>query len=71
VAWGLPLWQEAYGQVDASVFYNFTSKFRIGIEGQNLGDSISKQSMEQHAGTFGHAWFKSGPRYSLLASYDF
>jgi iron complex outermembrane receptor protein len=71
IAWGLPLWQEAYGQVDASVFYNFTSKFRIGIEGQNLGDSISKQSMEQHAGTFGHAWFKSGPRYSLLASYDF
>jgi len=71
VAWGLPLWQEAYGQVDASFFWNFTDKFRLGIEGQNLGDRVSKQSMQQHAGTFGHGWFKSGPRYSVVASYDF
>ena len=71
VAWGLPLWQEAYGQVDASFFWNFTDKFRIGVEGQNLTDEVSKQSMQQHAGTFGHGWFKSGPRYSVVASYDF
>src|SRR5438094_1961558 len=47
-AYGLPLWQEAYGQVDASLFYQVTPKFRVGIEGQNLGDSQVKQTMQQH-----------------------
>ncbi|QJE02084.1 TonB-dependent receptor [Massilia forsythiae] len=71
VAWGLPLWQEAYGQVDASIFWNVNDKFRIGLEAQNLNDAISKQTMQQHAGTFGHAWFATGPRYTVQASYNF
>ncbi|WBS00448.1 TonB-dependent receptor [Pseudoduganella sp. SL102] len=71
VAWGLPLWQEHYGQVDASVFYNVTEKFRIGLEAQNLNDATSKQTMQQHAGTFGHAWFVTGPRYTIQANYSF
>ncbi|HEX8605996.1 MAG TPA: TonB-dependent receptor, partial [Pseudoduganella sp.] len=71
VAWGLPLWQENYGQVDASVFYNVTEKFRIGLEAQNLNDATSKQTMQQHAGTFGHAWFVTGPRYTVQANYSF
>ncbi|WP_338762619.1 TonB-dependent receptor [Massilia sp. METH4] len=71
VAWGLPLWQEDYGQVDASIFWNVTDKLRIGLEGQNLNDARSKQTMQQHAGTFGHAWFVTGPRYAVQASYNF
>ncbi|QGZ38079.1 TonB-dependent receptor [Pseudoduganella flava] len=71
IAWGLPLWQEAYGQLDASIFYNVTEKLRIGLEGTNLTDSKSKQTMQQHAGTFGHAWFVTGPRYTLQANYSF
>jgi iron complex outermembrane receptor protein len=71
VAWGLPLWQEAYGQLDASIFYNVTPKLRIGLEAQNLTDSTSKQSMEQHIGQLGHAWFVSGPRYTVQAQYSF
>jgi TonB-dependent receptor len=70
-AYGLPLWQEAYGQLDGSIFYQVTPKFRIGLEAQNLTNSMVKQTMEQHVGMLGHAWFVTGPRYSVKASYDF
>jgi TonB-dependent receptor len=70
-AYGLPLWQEAYGQLDGSIFYQVTPKFRIGLEAQNLTNSMVKQTMQQHVGMLGHAWFVTGPRYSVQASYDF
>ena len=70
-AYGLPLWQEAYGQLDGSIFYNVTDKFRIGLEAQNLTNSTSKQSMQQHAGMLGHAWFVTGPRYTIQGQYSF
>jgi outer membrane receptor protein involved in Fe transport len=70
-AYGLPLYQENYGQLDGSIFYQFTPKFRVGIEAQNLNDAMTKQTMVQHVGNLGHAWFVTGPRYSVQASYDF
>ena len=69
--WGLPLWQEAYGQLDASFFYNFTDKFRVGVEVTNLNNAIVKQSMQQHIGMMPHAWFMTGPRYQVQAGYSF
>jgi outer membrane receptor protein involved in Fe transport len=65
------LWQEAYGQLDGSIFYQVTPKFRIGLSAQNLTNSTVKQTMQQHVGMLGHAWFVTGPRYSVQASYDF
>ena len=70
-AYGLPLWQEAYGQLDGSIFYNVTDKFRVGLEAQNLTNATSKQSMQQHAGMLGHAWFVTGPRYTIQGQYSF
>ena len=70
-AYGLPLWQEAYGQLDGSIFYQVTPKFRIGLEAQNLGNTVTKQTMQQHSGMLGHAWFYTGRRFAAKASYDF
>jgi TonB-dependent receptor len=70
-AFGLPLYQAAYGQVDASIFYDFTDKFRVGLEGTNLTNSYTRQIMEQHSGDFTRQVFMSGPRYTLLAQYSF
>ncbi|WP_338111484.1 TonB-dependent receptor [Roseateles koreensis] len=71
VAWGLPVWADAYGQMDASIFYKVTDKFTIGLEGRNLTDSTYKQLMDQHIGMKGRAWFAVGPSYSVQASYSF
>jgi iron complex outermembrane receptor protein len=70
-AFGLPLYQAPYGQLDASVFYDFTDKFRVGVEATNLTNSYTRQIMEQHAGNFTRQVFMSGPRYTLLAQYTF
>jgi TonB-dependent receptor len=70
-AFGLPLYQAAYGQVDASIFYDFTDKFRVGLEGTNLGNAYTRQIMQQHSGDFTRQVFMSGPRYTLLAQYSF
>ncbi|MYN42428.1 TonB-dependent receptor [Duganella sp. FT109W] len=70
-AFGLPLYQAAYGQVDASIFYDFTDKFRVGLEGTNLTNSYTRQIMQQHSGDFTRQVFMSGPRYTLLAQYSF
>jgi hypothetical protein len=37
----------------------------------NLNNAISKQLMQQHIGLKGRAWFASGRRYTLQASYTF
>lgn len=70
-AYGLPLYQAAYGQVDASIFYDFTDKFRVGLLGTNLTNTYTRQIMEQHAGDFTRQVFMSGPRYTVQATYAF
>jgi TonB-dependent receptor len=70
-AFGLPLYQAPYGQLDASIFYDFTDKFRVGLEATNLTNSYTRQIMEQHAGNFTRQVFMSGPRYTVVAQYSF
>ncbi|WP_348698197.1 TonB-dependent receptor [Duganella fentianensis] len=71
VAWALPTWSDAYGQLDASMFYKFTDKLQLGLEAQNLTDSTYKQLMQQNIGMMGRAWFKTGRRVVAKLSYDF
>ncbi|WP_229489679.1 TonB-dependent receptor [Pseudoduganella namucuonensis] len=71
IAWGLPLWADAYGQLDASIFYKITEKLQFGLEAQNLNKAVFKQLMQQHAGTSGHSWFATGPRYTAQLRYSF
>ena len=71
VAWALPTWSDGYGQLDASVFYNFTDRLSFGVEAQNLTDSKTRQLMQQSIGFKGRAWFVSGPRYTAKMRYSF
>ncbi|OYW81094.1 MAG: hypothetical protein B7Z26_05510 [Asticcacaulis sp. 32-58-5] len=36
-----PMWSEEYGQLDGSIFYDITPKFKIGIQGTNLGRDVA------------------------------
>ncbi len=71
LAWGLPTYQDSYGEMDAGIFYKFDEHLTIGLEGTNLTDSTYKQSMEQHIGMKGRAWFTSGPSYNAQLRYSF
>jgi TonB-dependent receptor len=71
VAWALPTWADSYGQLDGSIFYNFSDNLSIGLEAQNLTDAKFRQLMQQSIGLKGRAWHVSGPRYTAQLRYSF
>ena len=71
VAWGLPTWADAYGQLDGSISYKVTPDLDVTLEASNLTDSKYKQLMQQHIGMKGRAWFATGPRYLARMTYRF
>ncbi|WP_373922478.1 TonB-dependent receptor [Pseudoduganella sp. SL102] len=71
IGWALPTWADDYGQLDASVSYQFNERMQIVVDGSNLTDSKYKQLMQQGIGMMGRAWFVSGPRYSAKLNYSF
>jgi iron complex outermembrane receptor protein len=68
---GLPLWGDDYGQLDAGIQYRFDDNLTLSLEGRNLTDSMYKQLMQQHIGTFGHNYFTSGRSYTVSLRYTF
>ena len=71
IAWGLPTWADAYGQLDGSISYKFTPDLDVTLEASNLTDATYKQLMQQHIGMKGRAWFSTGPRYLARMTYRF
>ena len=49
---------------DGSIFYDFTDKFRVGLEATNLTNSYTRQIMEQHAGNFTRQVFMSESNFA-------
>ncbi|HEY1129410.1 MAG TPA: TonB-dependent receptor [Roseateles sp.] len=68
---GLPLWADAYGQVDVGLHYKFTDNFTMGLDATNLTNKTYKQIMQQHIGMIGHNYFTSGRSFKLSAQYNF
>ena len=65
VAWGVPIYGDNYGELDASVFYNITSHITLGVTGLNLTDSLYKSLAQQHIGTSVFEWYGSGRTFSV------
>ena len=63
-----PVYEDANGQLDASAFYNLTSHLKIGFQGVNLTDTITKTEQQFTAsGLMGPAsYFITDRRYSLI-----
>ena len=68
---GLPLWADAYGQVDVGLHYKFSDNFTMGLDATNLTNKTYKQMMQQHIGMIGHNYFTSGRSFKLSAQYTF
>ena len=68
-----PIYNEAAGFMDASLFYNITEDIKIGIQGVNLLDTVTKTSMQiDDQGTRGgRSWFVNDRRYSLVVRATF
>jgi iron complex outermembrane receptor protein len=71
VAWALPTWSDAYGQVDAGISYKFNDRFSVSLEGQNLNNALARQLMQQQIGMMTRGVNYTGRRYAVQASYSF
>lgn len=68
-----PIWQEAGGQLDASIFYDVTENIKVGVQGVNLLDQVLKQSaVIDYDGTrVTSAAFRNDRRYTFIARFSF
>jgi TonB-dependent receptor len=71
VAWGLPTWQEATGQLDFGVDYKISEHVQASFSASNLLDTIVKQTQQQHIGNMTRAWFEPGRSYRLSLRYTY
>lgn len=67
----LPVWSEAYGQLDGSIFYNLTKYLKIGVQGTNL---LNSKTILNEGFTNFHPrsqWTVTDRRYALIARVQF
>ena len=48
VNWKLPVYSDAFGQLDASIFYRFSDNVQIGLEMNNLNNAEQRTLMDQN-----------------------
>ena len=71
IAWALPTYADAFGQLDGSFFYNFTDNLSAGVEAQNLTDAKYRQLMQQSIGMMTRQVIVSGRRFTASMRYSF
>jgi TonB-dependent receptor len=67
---GLPVWQEAYGQWDGGVSYQFTSKLSMSLSASNLNNVMVRYTAQQHPGFMGTNWRFPGRSYYISGRYE-
>lgn len=68
-----PIFQEAGGQLDGSIFYSVTDNIKVGVQGVNLLDETTRLStVIDYDGTRPiSAVFRNDRRYSFIARFNF
>lgn len=71
-----PIFQEGYGQLDASIGYQITENIRVGLQGYNLLNSVTKTSaaVEDASGNVRlvpRGWYMNDRRYSFMVRFNF
>lgn len=70
----LPTWADDTGQLDGSVFYRFDEHWQLGLQANNLTDTVTKVLMgptvysdgEVDHRLYTRSWFMNDRRYSLV-----
>jgi outer membrane receptor protein involved in Fe transport len=73
-----PVFQEDYGQLDASLFYQVSKNLRLGVQGVNLTNAITKTSVAiqgpdgvDDIRIIPRGWFMNDRRISMIARFNF
>ena len=68
-----PIYGESTGQLDASLFFSVTKQLKLGVQGVNLLDEVTRTSQViDYQGTRAtRSAFRNDRRYTFLARFDF
>ena len=68
-----PIYGEATGQLDASIFYAVTDQFKVGVQGVNLLDEVTQTSqvIDFDGTRVRRSAFRNDRRYTLIMRFDF
>ena len=68
-----PIYGEATGQLDASIFLTINENLKLGVQGVNLLDEVTRTSQViDFVGTrTTRSAFRNDRRYTFLARFDF
>jgi TonB-dependent receptor len=68
-----PIMNEATGQLDGSVFYTVNPKVKIGVQGVNLTNEVTKttQVLNDQLLKAGRSWFMNDRRYTFVLRASF
>jgi len=72
IAWKLPVYSDAYGQLDGSIFYKITDNIQVGLEMNNLNNAEQRTIMDQNAaGRRVTSWYVNDRRYAATLRLTF
>ena len=68
-----PIWQESTGQLDASIFYSVTDSIKLGVQGVNLLDEVTRttQVIDFDGTRLTRSAFRNDRRFTFLARFNF
>lgn len=68
-----PIWQESTGQLDASIFFTVNENLKLGVQGVNLLDEVTRTSqvIDFDGTRLTRSAFRNDRRFTFLARFDF
>ena len=68
-----PIYGESTGQLDASIFYSLTDQIKVGVQGVNLLDEVTRTSqvIDFDGTRVTRSAFRNDRRYTFLVRFDF
>jgi hypothetical protein len=69
----LPIWQEAYGQLDGSFHFKPSASWDVFLDAQNLleSETVLKQQVTDNGLLLPRSWFVNDRRFNLGVRYRF
>ncbi len=69
----LPIYNTANGQLDASLFWDVTDTWKVGVQGTNLNNNVTETQAQinQEGDRVSRSWFTNDRRYSVVVRATF
>lgn len=72
IPWKLPVFADAFGELDGSIFYSINDHVKLGLQMNNLNNAVQRTIMNQNAsGNHFTSWYVNDTRYAATLRVKF